>query len=347
MQSPVPTYGVPWNADNVANLEVGELVGRTISYRFRAEHSAALEAVRVFLVFRTICAGCYARGDGGQVRVALHSDDGSEQHLPLSRVLSSALVADPMAQWNRLIKFDKPVPLEAGRLYHLVFSNPAPDSVNNYVSVDDLYNLRRAPGIHPGVSDKDLAVLWKRSAQTPWEVNYGHTPIFLLCYADGKRQGQGYIDVRLSYAPSISGVNRVRETFTVRGPDKLVSQVAVRVKKLGKPGDLHIDLEDSRGNLIEAGVVLASSLDDNGGVWAVHSFSARRTLRSGETFRVVVSAPPGDAYQLYVLQKGTAYGFDGPSVFEDGYLQSGTRGQWEDFKGRRDLDMEFYFVLSR
>lgn len=136
------TYGCAWNADGLANLEIGKYPGRTVSYRFRAEHSVTADKVMVYLVYST----GYGKGDGGRILLELQSDDGTSNHYPSGTVLASAIVTDPKTQWNRLFVFDKPTVLESGRLYHLVFSNVGSDPVHNYVSIDNLFNERDAAG---------------------------------------------------------------------------------------------------------------------------------------------------------------------------------------------------------
>jgi len=190
-------YGCPWGADSLGNLEIGKAAGRKVAYRFFAGHSGELEKVVIFLVFR---APGYYKGDGGHVLAEIRSDDETDRHLPSGTVLGSCLIENPMFPthpWSGTgvgypeLRFDRAVSLEQGRLYHVVFTNPAPDPINNYVSIDDLYRNRREPNMQPGVSDLELAVLYKYSVQHDWEVNYAHTPIFCVAYADGFRQGQG------------------------------------------------------------------------------------------------------------------------------------------------------------
>ena len=46
------SYGVPWEADSLGNLQIGKTVGRMVSYRFRAEQSAKIDHLVVYLVYR-------------------------------------------------------------------------------------------------------------------------------------------------------------------------------------------------------------------------------------------------------------------------------------------------------
>lgn len=57
-------FGVGWTADSLANIEIGRFPGRSASYRFRAKHGGRVGKLRVFFIFRKVCPGCYANGNG-------------------------------------------------------------------------------------------------------------------------------------------------------------------------------------------------------------------------------------------------------------------------------------------
>lgn len=332
-------YGCAWNADGLSNLEIGKESGRKISCRFRANQPNIAYGVNIFLVFEE---GGYYKGNGGQVLLQLQTDDGTENHYPSGTVLTSSLVTDPMKQWNRFFRFDSPVPLQKGMLYHLVFTNPAPDPINNWVSLDCLYNRKNIPNMQPGISDTDLACVWKYGSWTGWKVNYYCTPIFCLYYNDGSFQGQGYRDAWVEAPFSISGENKVRETFTVSDTNRTVSQVSFYLKKAGNPRDLIVRLEYSNGALIEEGTIPASLISTNY-TWVTYKFNANCTLESGRSYNLVLSAPVGDSYQTYPIQDGFRLGFDCPEVFIDGHYQIISNSSWVNFRNSTNFDMQFYF----
>ena len=336
-------YGCPWNADSLGNLEIGRQPGRMVSYRFRATHSGTIDRVRLFLIFR---AHGYYQGDGGQVLLQLQADDQSPNHHPSGHVLAASLVTDPMQQWNRMFVFDKPAPVEAGQLYHLVLSNPAPDPVANFVSVDDLYLRRRSPCMQPAVNDLDLAVIWKASAHDAWAINYGHTPIFCLRYTDGHVQGQGYMDV--PGVCTISGRQKVREVFCVSGADRVVTELRVRLRRKSGSDDVVVNLATAAGAPVARGVIPATSVS-HALTWVGCKFDQSGVLKTGQSYQLELSAPPGAVYETLPLQEGgVQYGFDCPEVFADGYLQSTTGDQWVSPRGgnRKDFDLQFYFVCG-
>ncbi len=342
-------YGCAWNGDGLANLPIGGTIGRQICYRFRAEHSADCRQARIYLIFRALG---YYRGDGGQVQVELRTDDNTNDHFPTEKILSTVLIKDPMNRdpeepirrgVGRLLTFDKAVRLEAGRFYHVVFSNPAPDPVNNYVSINDLYQRARTPGMQPAVTDTDWAVLRKSASDRPWQVNYGHTPIADLYYTDGFVQGQGYTNARSeSFLQSLQGANQIRERFTVTERDRTVTSVLLRLRKVGTPEDLAIRLENGDSSLVEQGAIRSASVGTSA-TWVKLVFSKPRVLRTGKTYQVVVSAPAGDRYETWPLVRGS--GYQTPTLFTDGQAEYTTGSGWQRTGNRENWQL--YFTLAR
>jgi len=341
-------YGCPWGADSLGNLEIGKAAGRKVAYRFVAGHTGTVEKLVIFLVFR---APGYYKGDGGQVLAEIRSDDGTDKHLPSGTVLGSCLIENPMFPthpWSGTgvgypeLRFDRAVSLEQGRLYHVVFTNPAPDPISNYVSIDDLYRNRREPNMQPGVSDLELAVLYKYSVQHDWEVNYAHTPIFCVAYADGFRQGQGYVNARSqSGLCRIGGAYVCREVFTVSGQDRTVRAATVRLRKTGSPGPLAVRLEDASGAAIGEGSVPAEAIGTESD-WVSCRFATDCALKSGRQYALVLAAPQGDPYEIFPLQKGIPHGFGCPQIFADGWFESTDDATYNGSK--HDVDMQFYLT---
>jgi hypothetical protein len=214
--------------------------------------------------------------------------------------------------------------------------------VNNYVSIDDLYNQARTPNMQPGVPDTDLAVLFKSSASSDWGVNYGHTPILDVYYGDGFVQGQGYMDAWVSSSLPIAGDDRIRQTFTVSQFDRSVTHVSVRLRRVGTPGALTIRLEHGDGTLVEEATL--TGIGDSY-AWVTAELQQARLLEQGRTYHVVLSAPPGDHYQAFVLQQGTGYGFQTPTMFIDGHAQYSSGSGWQDVRDRTDSDFQLYFTM--
>ena len=329
-------YGCPWAADGLANIEIGKAQGREVSYRFRVRKTGTFTQARFFFIFRAVG---YYQGNGGQIKIELKADDGSAQHLPGGAALSSVLITDPMAETFRMVTFSSAVTLQGGKLYHFVFTNPASDPVNNWTSIDDLYHTSGTPDMQPTVSDTDLAVVWKYGSSYSWEVAYQHTPIFEVYFQDGHIEGQGYIDTRVGDPLSIGGSNKVRATFTVSGANATVSEANVRLRRLGSSGALTMALTRN-GTVIDQVTVNASEVGTSYG-WVQGQFPSSHVLTAGMTYSLELSSASG-SYATYVLQQGTNYGFETPSMFLDGHAEYSSGGSWSDFQGRTDFDYQLY-----
>ena len=160
-------YGSGLSADALYNIPLGGSMydppyRPNVSWRFRAQHTGLLKSVRPYLIFVEGPGdpGNYSSGDGGTVLVQIQTDDGTANHFPSGTVLAAFLYTTPkMGGILPLITFPGPLPqLQAGILYHLVFSNTSPDPYNNFVSLNHLWLDQPARVIprQPTVSDTDL-----------------------------------------------------------------------------------------------------------------------------------------------------------------------------------------------
>jgi len=315
--APTPSSSLPagnaWVADGLANLEIGKTAGRQVAIRFRADEDGTVSSARVYLIFRAL--GYYA-GNGGYVHCELQADAGGA---PSGVALAGATITDPMAS-GPFRTFTLGGHVTSGQLYYLVFTNTAADPIDNYVSLDDLYD---ASG--EAEPDKDLAVLWKYDGSTAWSVNTHHTPIVQISYGDGSTQGQGYVDALSSSGlVNVQGGTTAQVAFTP-SVSKSVTSVVLRVKKSGAPGPLSVTLGGVTATVPASAVSTSYS-------WVKVPLSAFLLAGQGQT--LTVSAPAGDSYQMFPYQKGAAYGLTA-GVFSDGHYVSGSR---------TDLDLPIYLT---
>ncbi|HLM84181.1 MAG TPA: dockerin type I domain-containing protein [Candidatus Bathyarchaeia archaeon] len=357
-------YGVPWRTNSLGNINLES--GRQADYRFQAEYTGAVDSLRLYLLIGSSsikgkdynCTtidypynGCYSAGDFGILRAELRTDDGSSSHLPSSNVLTSFqiipknLTPTTVGNYFGKISFDRPANLVAGQYYHIVFSNPAPDPVNNWSALDVMYNSSPTSPIQPAFPSDEFVVLEKSNSSSSWAINrYYATPVYDLYYQDGKVSGNGYLWIVPSSTKDIQGGNMVRETFTVTGQSRTVTKVGIAMTNSGASSPLSVRLEDaSNGNVIEQGSIPASSVPSSFG-WANYTFTSPRTLAVGSSYNLVLSAASGGAYKLMPIEGG-GYGFK--AIFSDGKVQYSTNGGsgWSDLYSP-DSDAMFYFTTS-
>lgn len=344
-QNEAPTYGSEINADALNNITIGPHV---LSYRFLSTHTGSVSAIHFYLIVDGSHAG-YNSGTGGTVKIQLETDDGSSAHQPSGTVLGTYSIPQPQNPFP-VISFSPEPKLEAGTLYHLVFSNTDPNPDENFVSVDNLWMQNPLNPMQPSASNENLATLLQDSANS-WSVYDYNTPIYEIDFADGASFGQGYMEVWVGVPEPITGSQSVRETFTVSGGDRAVTKVSFRVALVSGSGDLTVRLETADGSLIEQGTIPASAFPGSGNYgWATYTFSAMRTLQNGQGYNIDLEAPSGTTYQAYPIRKGSAQSFQSTTFFPDGYAEFKSGDSWVGWTqwgvtNRTDSDLQFYFSV--
>ena len=346
-------YGPGLGSDGLANTVVGGPWNNVVSYRFRAGHSGLLQQIHVYIIPNHTG---YSSGTGGKLEVTVNADDGTPAHNPSSTVLASYLLSNPLAATPSInfpiFVFSAPPTVSQGQLYHIVFTNVDASPTLNYVSVDALYYANPTTPSQPTISDLDSAVLLGGPART-WTPRQGYTPVLEVDYQDGWSELNGYMEAWVGAPQTISGMNAVREVFTVSGTAKTVASVSVRVARTRGTDPLIVRLEHGDGTVIEQGEISAASIPLMSPVsyaWVTFSFSSTHTLLAGQSYHLQFGAASTSSYQAFPIRKGLAQGFRATTYFSDGYAQFHQSGSWVGWTqwgttNRTDGDLQFYFDL--
>ena len=348
---PTPPYGSAINADDLNNSVVGGPDGRMVSYRFRATESSGLQAIRVYLA----AGSGYSGGTNGSLNITVQTDDGSSAHRPSGAVLAATSYTPGPSLANSgivAIAFSSPAQLVAGQLYHVVFANGDASPTRNYVSVDGLFTFDNPSPWQPKHANTDWAnLIYFKGA---WSDNRGAgqgviTPVMALYYTDGAVVGQGYLEVWVSLPKKISGNDRVREAFTVRGASQTVNTASVRVRRLSGTSPLTIRLETSSGAVVATGTVAAGLIPSGSHPgWATAVFASSVQLTSGSAYHLVLESSSDTSYDAFVIRDGAHWGFPASTYFADGTAQYTTGAGWLGFDqpgGGTNLtmgDLQFY-----
>ncbi len=337
-------YGPGLGMDSLNNSYVGGSGNHHVSYRFRASTSSRLSSIRVYVMGPSHSG--YGAGTGGTWRVTVQTDDGTARHRPSGRVLASTTMRPtsvfPVIRWATKAR------LTRGRLYHIVFTNIDAHPASNYASLNGVFTYDRTSTRQPAFSNRSWGQLsW--SSGHGWSESSSTVPIMQLNYANGVVRGVGYMEVWIGAAKTISGSARARETFTVRGANRRISRVAVRLRRSGGSSPLTLRLENAAGSLVASCSVKASAITTSGHAsWARCAFSSAHVLRSGRTYHLVVSTSSGTSYSLYVIRQGTTYGFSAHTYFSDGRAQYTSGHGWGGFDqpggsgNAGEADLQFY-----
>ncbi len=350
--TPEPTipgiYGAALAMDGLANTSCGGS-GGDVSFRFRAEQSSTLVALRTYFMG----GSGYGGGSGGTIRISVEADvAGFPSGTRLAEKSVTSFVAGSDA--GRLTTFTTPATLTAGSLYHIVFTNTDASPTVNFTSINSAWTSDTLDPRQPRWPDADVATCLRYPADS-WEVRGSMTPIMDLTYGNGVHQGQGYMEVEIGNQPTIEGTTKMmRERFTVSGGDRVVSGAFVRMAKVSGTGDLTVRLEDSGDTLIDSFTVAAASIPtlatnaDGSGDWVSGSFATPRTLTNGATYNLRLSVPAGTVMWSRGIQQGAEYNYNPATYFADGQLEFTTNSgsSWGTVTGlEADGDMQFYFPV--
>lgn len=348
-------YGSGVGADGLSNTQIGGTdagrgTNREVAFRFRAQRSGSLTAVRLYQKYTSTNTG-YSAGSGGVIEYTLREDDDSPRHHPAETVLGRVVVDNVIGASTHfpLLAFSPAPVVREGRLYHVVARNLDPAPQTNFISLNSLWSELATSPRQPTMADRDWALLFRDGPKDRWSER-DQTPILELNYADGHTHGIGYVDVWASRSRSISGDAAVAEVFKVAGSNRKVSQVAFRVRRSGGRGGLAVKLEEG-GTVLDQGNIPANAVPTTY-AWVTYKFVTTQTLRSATEYRAVLSAPSDTVYVACAIQDGSVkYGFGPATVFADGHAQYSVGSGWVDWggegvRGRKDAHLQFFFTVE-
>ena len=354
--------GAPFMGSSWANLTVGR-DDNEVSYRFRATHSGTVTHF-VFNLRHDNGAGAYSRGNGGQLRVRLVKDSGSN-HVPSENpkdviaeaLLTNLLKGDAIKSHEFNIKYGA---LEAGKIYHLWFVNPLALSSRkaNYVSVNTINNggLNSNP-VQPQFSDLDLATLYRDNVAKggKWAFMKARTPFYAMRWHDGTVCGQGYMAAwTASGKQKILGQQAARQYYEHKGATASYSKMFFHITRVGSPSPLTVSIYNSSGTRLLAKTQSASAISTAYGRWSELKIPEKFTFQQGKKYYITfeLNSNSGSGYyQAVPIQKMNSclMGNACSNVLRSGFAQSrGTNGKWVNGWLRRgsvwrDADIPLYF----
>jgi len=371
-------YGSGLAAHSLSNATIGSSSRAVNSIRFKAEASGVLRKLQVYWIFKNTSG--YHAGDGGIIRVTLRPDDGTAAHNPTSEVLSTLIftpnlpLTNPQSKWDiRMVPmtFTTPPTITRGKLYHIHFENIHPDPVNNWISINSMYNWSRLSAIAQPVQDTTELSIIRRTGTGAWAPIKGYVPIYGL-YIDTNNdglsdteQGQSYMEFWASSSSGLKldGTSRVRQSIRP-ARSLLLKQLHISMGKYGGSGPVAVQIKTSNGAVVASGSITSGSLplvtqvsscpqgiNDYCHQWTSTALTPQPTLQAGQTYYIELSTSAGSQYQLHMVRDGSVqYDFPMTGSISTGNTQSsannGSTWSGVTFWGttnRIDGDLSFYF----
>lgn len=346
-------------ADALGNTVIGGQYRTALAFRFRATWTGSVAAVRVYVIRNVNGRTGYSEGNLGTMRVTLQADSGRTPHVPVGRSLATVRFRPADRGFFPLLRFAKPAHVVGGRLYHVVFSNVDPDPARNYVSINALYSasrLGRGPAVPDGlaVAEGDRgdagSTVWQPRRSRPHEY---YLPIIDIVGAGkGQHDGLGYMEV---WDPKpIGAAAKVRQLLHAPGGQTTrVDGAWLRVRRRGATGaSLVLRLERPDGQALASATLAPGDVPSGGAGWVHVRFSKPASLAPDSDFALTASAAAASSYEAFPIRKGTGFGFDPKTFFDDGYAQFNDGGGWTGWdqwgaRDRRNSDLQFALDVSR
>ena len=364
-------YGNPTGGLHAANSAISEVSSR----RFRAEKTGSVEAVRYhnrILLQDNIDYRCeiygdhptpslgrwckckeanldtiscsytlgssYHVGNGGLITIEIRPDDGNG--LPADTILGQTESFVPFeVDHNTYPQFEllDPVQLQAGEIYHLVYTNSMPpiNCALSHVPVSQARNCDRnrgAIGLNgvfyphssstsgkngPWYGTKSAANLYQRKAGSSWQVYQGNLSWFELAYSDGINVGDSYTALnatRPEILRIVEGSNQARQLFTVQDANRRVDGVWINFghSQDANGSPLSVVLRNAQGQTLANSSIPASAQcreisqgsgwDRHCRDWGYASFNQTVELKQGNEYSVEFSASAGAGFEFSTVE---------------------------------------------
>ncbi len=321
------------------------------------------------------------RGNGGTLRIELRPDNG--EGVPSDTILASGMrdvspiglhaetlgtldgityIAPKHSDPFPAVKLDRLARVEAGRLYHIVFTQTSPTTgLVALVGNSTKSPLSPPGGPYYGCSN---AVMWRNDMKGSWSYEPTLQPIFTVNYSDRMVIGQPAIAAN-AHEQIITSASIVRQLFTVRGGHKEVTGFHIRMRRQLGTGPLYANLTQD-GTQIATISIPSSAIPQAtaGGTsplpWSYIALPPKIVLAEGKNYAIQFSTdvatqyaigtnetPPGSARDTFYVwgdkQSQAQNSLDGGRTWEG--WATGTHSATRAATQRPNADLPILFTL--
>lgn len=373
-------YGTRYG-DAVGNIVISST---KVSYRFRCRHTGNVTGIRWYIILGsgnstagngTCMTGGYGAGDGGIINIDIHANDptnsgGQLVNHPVATPLQASSAATdsgfaPSAgelcpsgsdAAGRLDTFAQPIPLVAGNIYHIVFSNTHASPGSNYYSIDTTWLHFNTTPFSPFEPDAHSGVI--RTSGGAWTVDRSNvaTPLFELIFDDGFKQGQTH-GSEANGTSTVGGANQIRQTFCPQEGNITANFLGWRLARNGVSDVTAVFAKQSDGSVMQT-LSCSATLWPAGTTATEGRFGGKAmtpiTFSVSTTYTVTLSALSGSTfYARHARDATTTWGYAGlgfdNSPRGGAFASSNSGGTFSSVGGGSSnptSDFQFYFLLQ-
>lgn len=327
----------------------------------------------------------YHVGNGGTIVVEVRPDNGNGY--PSDEVLGKSEPFIPMNnqdKWYPELRFVNEPFLEAGRIYHLVFTNLTPPANCNLTNVrldkaascprnqgamalNGNFHLSDPPStgrFGPYRGSKSATNLYRTSPDSGWSEFRNALAYYELRYADGVAVGDtsyGHEATRTG-ASRISGSVRARESFNVQDVSRNVNGLWLNFghTESADGSAMNIELKNESGSVLYSGQLPASEYclerrsnattygDYNCRDWGYLDFGKVITLNQGYSYSVELSAGSSAGFVVSTYMPFTSHGFRNRNHWFEARAQHSTDGgrSWNSWAGKWETERDLPMAFT-
>ncbi|MDW8341673.1 MAG: Ig-like domain-containing protein [Geminicoccaceae bacterium] len=326
-------FGNPFHVDALSPRT--PVLHGPVAKRFLADRSGSLVGVR--WPCRVLS------GDGGELVLQVETD---QQGKPSGLVIGTTAIngdagalatQGPYPFW----RFEQPVPIEAGRAYHLVWHQLAGSGGAAILFHRADVPLASGQNLRGGPYEGDAGTVHQRVSGS-WQPGDEHGGFLELHWADGAVTGNPILEGKPGLKKSFGGSTLIRQRFTVTDYTRKVDGLWLRVWwESGTPADLLVRLETLEGTLLEQLAIPRSALPQTRNVagdpssppafWVYRRFAQSHILERGRSYVLRLSTASGSYVAQAVRRAENASRDQWPQAWAEISTNGGTswRG-WDD-----------------